>query len=302
MPVPGASQAQDATNIAATGTPANQTIGIGVGTNSAAEAAQGAPEAANRTQLYPDSSTLYHFREMQRRQVEFVKKRVLLLEKALNAELQKEVFGQENTNETANGEPEAEVRVADIPSPSSVEIDAKTSHNLPQVDVITPEEITVAVCDDNPNRLEMARLYNEMCKVVGENKDNSVEENLANRPAGFQEGKNLLPLETICNGITRILSPVQQNCSSSQEQKPNVDTQLEEANEIVVDDQKPGTEATTDFEVPKMESGSQTDTCPPRPEPSSSSINGAGDDLEMEEKQEDAYSSADGSTDESTGK
>lgn len=92
LPVPGASQAQDAANIAATGTPANQTTGIGVGTNSAAEAAQGAPEAANRTQLYPDSSTLYHFREMQRRQVEFVKKRVLLLEKALNAELQKEVF------------------------------------------------------------------------------------------------------------------------------------------------------------------------------------------------------------------
>ncbi|KAF7149908.1 hypothetical protein RHSIM_Rhsim02G0208200 [Rhododendron simsii] len=301
LPVPGASQAQDAANIAATETPANQTKETGGGTDLAAEAAQGAPDAPNRTQLYPDSNTLYHFREMQRRQVEFVKKRVLLLEKALNAELQKEAFGQENTNENAGGEPEAEVRVVDIPSPSSAEIDAKTSNHLPQVDVITPEEVSVAVCDDNPDRVEMAQLYNKMCKVVGENKD-SVVENLANEPAGFQERKNLIPLETICNGINRILSPVQQNCSSSQERKPNADSQLEEPNKIAGDDQTPCPEATTDFKVSTTESGHQTDSCPPRSEAPSSPTNGAGDDLEMEEKQEDAYSSADGSTDESTGK
>lgn len=45
--------------------------------------------------------------------------------------------GQENTNENAGGEPEAEVRVVDIPSPSSAEIDAKTSNHLPQVDAIS---------------------------------------------------------------------------------------------------------------------------------------------------------------------
>ena len=38
------------------------------------------------------NNALYHFREMQRRLVEFVKKRVLLLEKGLNAEYQKEYF------------------------------------------------------------------------------------------------------------------------------------------------------------------------------------------------------------------
>lgn len=38
------------------------------------------------------NNALYHFREMQRRVVEFVKKRVLLLEKGLNAEYQKEYF------------------------------------------------------------------------------------------------------------------------------------------------------------------------------------------------------------------
>lgn len=45
--------------------------------------------------------------------------------------------GQENTNENAGGEPEAEVRVVDIPSPSSAEIDANASNHLPQVDVIS---------------------------------------------------------------------------------------------------------------------------------------------------------------------
>ena len=40
-----------------------------------------------------DAATLlYQFRETQRRQVEFIKKRVLLLEKGLNAEYQKEYF------------------------------------------------------------------------------------------------------------------------------------------------------------------------------------------------------------------
>ncbi|KAJ0794284.1 putative DNA helicase [Helianthus annuus] len=38
------------------------------------------------------NNALYHFREMQRRVVEFVKKRVILLEKGLNAEYQKEYF------------------------------------------------------------------------------------------------------------------------------------------------------------------------------------------------------------------
>lgn len=66
--------------------------GTGGGTDLAPDVTQGATDASNRAQLYQDSSVLYHFREMQRRQVEFIKKRVLLLEKALNTEYQKEYF------------------------------------------------------------------------------------------------------------------------------------------------------------------------------------------------------------------
>lgn len=49
-------------------------------------------EISNQTNLYQSFSGTYNFREMQRRLVEFIKKRVLLLEKALTAEYQKEYF------------------------------------------------------------------------------------------------------------------------------------------------------------------------------------------------------------------
>lgn len=90
----GGSHTQDAANIASTETTISNNMKTAVGGNGlGADAAQGATDAINRPQLYQDSSSvLYHFREMQRRQVEFIKKRVLLLEKALNAEYQKEIF------------------------------------------------------------------------------------------------------------------------------------------------------------------------------------------------------------------
>lgn len=94
LPVAGqvGSQAQNGANSANAEAPSAQVQGNGSGNNSGADVAQGTTDAANQSQLYQDSSILYHFRDMQRRQVEFIKKRVLLLEKGLNAEYQKEYF------------------------------------------------------------------------------------------------------------------------------------------------------------------------------------------------------------------
>lgn len=94
LPVPGqsSSQLQNGANTSNTETLGNQTQGNGTGSDSAADGVQGTTDAANQSQQYQDSSILYHFRDMQRRQVEFIKKRVLLLEKGLNAEYQKEYF------------------------------------------------------------------------------------------------------------------------------------------------------------------------------------------------------------------
>lgn len=82
------SQAQNGANAATTEAPREN----GSGNDVASDVAQGTTDTANQPQLYQDNSILYHFRDMQRRQVEFIKKRVLLLEKGLNAEYQKEYF------------------------------------------------------------------------------------------------------------------------------------------------------------------------------------------------------------------
>jgi len=93
LPVPGqvGSQAQNGANLTNAEVPNSQSRENG-GSDIPADGAQGSGDARNQAQLYQDSSILYHFRDMQRRQVEFIKKRVLLLEKGLNAEYQKEYF------------------------------------------------------------------------------------------------------------------------------------------------------------------------------------------------------------------
>ncbi|PSS01091.1 CHD3-type chromatin-remodeling factor PICKLE like [Actinidia chinensis var. chinensis] len=315
LPVPGASQTQDGSNRANTETPGSQTMGTGAANNLAADDTQGAPDTANRAQIFQDSSVLYHFREMQRRQVEFIKKRVLLLEKALTAEYQKEVFGDDKTKETPDGELETEARVIDIPSPCTMEIDAQTINHLPEIDVITAEEISAAACDDQPDRLEMARLYNEMCKVLVDNANESVEAYLANKPAGFQLRKNLLPIETIYQGINRILSPVQQNWSSSEQQIPNADSETEAPTKIAEpnlpstlegDDHKAGPEAKGEIKVPATEAEPRTELdlekekCNTEYDVAASNLSPTdetGDDVEMEENQHDTNGDGDGDGD-----
>ncbi|CAL5443704.1 unnamed protein product [Camellia sinensis] len=92
LPVPGASQSQDGANVVSVETPMNETKGTVVGNDLGVDAANRAPDAANRSQLFQDSLSLYHYREMQRRHVEFIKKKVLFLEKLQNTEYQKEAF------------------------------------------------------------------------------------------------------------------------------------------------------------------------------------------------------------------
>jgi chromodomain-helicase-DNA-binding protein 4 len=98
LPGPGqvGSHVQNGANAEIPGNESRENGGSGI----AADGAQGSGDAKNQTQLYQDSS-LYHFRDMQRRQVEFVKKRVLLLEKGLNAEYQKEYFVSVSTFRSA---------------------------------------------------------------------------------------------------------------------------------------------------------------------------------------------------------
>ncbi|KAK9068358.1 hypothetical protein SSX86_012470 [Deinandra increscens subsp. villosa] len=173
------------------------------------------------------NNALYHFREMQRRVVEFVKKRVILLEKGLNAEYQKEYFGDEKPNEIRSDDMDAEQKVVDRPTASQNGTSSQMTGQLPQIKAISAEEISAAACDDKTDRLAMAHLYNELkdyfsiwiyyvcARYLEGNAVDSVETYMAKKPAGLNLKKNLQPLEAIHEKITKIISPVIENEKSN---------------------------------------------------------------------------------------
>jgi chromodomain-helicase-DNA-binding protein 4 len=179
--------------------------------NSSADVAQG-DNPTNQTQhsSFNDSAVLHQFREMQRRQIDFMKKRVLLLEKALNAEYQKEFFVDEKVNTsipTVNNDVKNEAKVTERPHVNVVDTDIQIMDKLPQIKSISQEEIKALACDGNPDRVEIAQDFNEMCKILEENCKDSVDAGLARKPIGLKLRKKLHPLEGISEDIGRLLTP-----------------------------------------------------------------------------------------------
>ncbi|KAF5931710.1 hypothetical protein HYC85_027881 [Camellia sinensis] len=209
LPIPGASQSQDGAHVVSAETPMNETKGTVVGNDLAVDVANRAPDAANRSQLFQDSLSLYHYREIQRRQVEFIKKKVLFLEKLLNTEYQKEVFGDTKANETPIEEPETEAKVLDIPSPCSMDIDSQTSNQLPQVINGVPKGLRI---EDVLGRIAVSLLIRDKVKAALEKPGTpSFVDDIVSRFPGLKSGRfwkehhDLLPLHTILNMDGEIL-------------------------------------------------------------------------------------------------
>ena len=159
-----------------------------------------------------------------------------------------------------------------------------------------------------------------MCKVLLDNANESVEAYLANKPAGFQLRKNLLPIETIYQGINRILSPVQQNSFSSEQQIPDADSEMEAPTKIAEpdlpstlegDDHKAGPDGTGEIKVPTTDAEPESELdlekekCNTECDVAAANLSptdGTGDDVVMEENQHDADGDDDGPANESTEK
>lgn len=159
-----------------------------------------------------------------------------------------------------------------------------------------------------------------MCKVLKENASESVEAYLAKKPAGFQLRKNLLPLETIYKDINRILSPFQQDSSSSEQNTLNTELQSEKPSNIVGPGApsvvQVGPATTTEGEFPILEPSPTKNsdrsaeqypekdrTNSPRDGPAVDSSTRTGSDVGMEEKQHcEADSSSEVPDEESTEK
>ncbi|GAB2223116.1 hypothetical protein Droror1_Dr00017253 [Drosera rotundifolia] len=162
-----------------------------------------------------NATILYHFREMQRRQVEFVKKRVLLLEKALIAEYQKEYFGGAGpSNYVTTDEPELVQKQADGCSSS-----AQLMDQLPVIETIDTKETPD---EGKPDHVELAEQYDKMCTILEENAVGSVQSYVANKSA-VDVGKKILPqFEEIASNVSRVFaSSSNANYSNVEELKPD---------------------------------------------------------------------------------
>ncbi|KAF5955884.1 hypothetical protein HYC85_008740, partial [Camellia sinensis] len=181
LPVPGASQSQDGANVVSAETPMNETKGTVVGNDLAVD-------AANRALTLQTDHSYFKILQMQRRQVEFIKKKVLFLEKLLNTEYQKEVFGDTKANETPIEEPETEAKVLDIPSPCSMDIDSQTSNQLPQmINGVPKEGLRI---EDVLGRITVSLLIRDKVKAASEKPGTpSFPDDIVSRFPGLKSGR-----------------------------------------------------------------------------------------------------------------
>ncbi|XP_068652707.1 CHD3-type chromatin-remodeling factor PICKLE-like [Aristolochia californica] len=165
--------------------------------------------------MYQESSVMYSFsRDAQRKLVEYIKKRVYLLEKGLNAEYAKIYFAELEANDRVHEEPDVEPKVPDIASPASSEIELEINEPSSPLDDIAVDEdssVTNSICG------EIAKLYNKMSNLIADNIKDSVRAHAGNELAACRLGKNIFALDGINEDVKRILS-VQQETSVSVEE------------------------------------------------------------------------------------
>jgi chromodomain-helicase-DNA-binding protein 4 len=168
-------------------------------------------------------NSMFYYRDMQRRLVEFVKKRVLLLEKAMNYEYAEEYYGLGGSSSIPTEEPEAEPKIADTVGVSFIEVDDEMLDGLPKTDPITSEEIMGAAVDNNQARVEIAQHYNQMCKLLDENARESVQAYVNNQPPSTKVNESFRALKSINGNINTILSITSdQSKSHEDDTKPDL--------------------------------------------------------------------------------
>ncbi|KAE9588990.1 hypothetical protein Lal_00012672 [Lupinus albus] len=143
-------------NIPLLNAPVPGQVGAQVQTNAqsdiAADGAQGGSgDARNQTQL-----VLYHYRDMQRKQIDFVKRRVQLLEQGLNAEAEIAYYSDPNAKIPVDEYIIEPSMTRNVPSYISGESTVTNLiDQLPQVEAIASQELPVAAADYGPNRFEL---------------------------------------------------------------------------------------------------------------------------------------------------
>uniref|UniRef100_A0A1D1YBA8 CHD3-type chromatin-remodeling factor PICKLE n=1 Tax=Anthurium amnicola TaxID=1678845 RepID=A0A1D1YBA8_9ARAE len=205
------------------GTTDGQMQRSGSGNVSASLITDGTSDVSRGNQSFPDASMLYHIREVQRRMVEVIRKRFILLEKAIHTE----EFLKENLGNAKPCEPAAvdiELEPTVVPGPNACDVHPQLLNGLPSLQPIALQE---PAYDNNLDRLHMSRLYNEMCKTMEDNAYDSIQSQLGDNAAGTRLRKNFHTLEAMCEDVHRILTIQEQNFTNSKEPDRNINPPVE---------------------------------------------------------------------------
>lgn len=129
-----------------------------------------------------------------KRMVEFLKKRVALLEKALNVEYHQESM-DEQKGEDENAEDVSLIDTQDAGNDAQMDL---PRHQSPVLILLAPEEISAHAYDNEPRRLEVARIFNEICKMVNECEGDAAETYTGNKAAGVRLRKSSRQIDGLC--------------------------------------------------------------------------------------------------------
>ncbi|WOK99443.1 CHD3-type chromatin-remodeling factor PICKLE [Canna indica] len=157
-------------------------------TNDIANSAQPAdiPHSANGSaETLKAGYNSYQSRELQRRLVEFIRKRYFLLEKALEFECYKKKYGSEQMMQ----EPQVHPKVPEANNANEL------LRLIPHFEHIPPQELALGNKD---GRTKFCRLYNEICVIVDANARDAVHAFMGDTSA-MSRLKNLDRLDNICD-------------------------------------------------------------------------------------------------------
>ncbi|XP_020591583.1 CHD3-type chromatin-remodeling factor PICKLE-like [Phalaenopsis equestris] len=160
----------------------------------------GFSESPAANQSNPDYSTLYQFREIQRRIVDFVKKRYHLLEKAINLELLKEKYCGAKLSDPSPDSAGPMVTELLIPEPTD------PFSLFKELPILEPIALQEPACADISGRDQIIQFYNAICRLVEANTPDALQSYFGNGSASSRLNKNLLQLQAICADVVRVLA------------------------------------------------------------------------------------------------
>ncbi|KAK7377174.1 hypothetical protein VNO80_02594 [Phaseolus coccineus] len=163
----------------------------------------GSSRRGKKVPAYRKPVVCQEYRQMQKAQMEFIKRRFRLLENGLNAECQKEYYSDPKPNVLETEELKGKGPRADVPEHIVSETDESVDDHLPRVKGIDTEDIYNSACDFEPDRLQLVSLYNEMCTTVEESAIGLVQ--TATEDAQQHAIQNLGLLQSISADINAIL-------------------------------------------------------------------------------------------------